>query len=83
LLAKEARSKQGECRELLVKGHMSNPCHWLRPLPAEPLVTRCRYLIEVPSPMLAAPLVVRRWYLIVVLWPLSGAAPFLQTCRLG
>jgi hypothetical protein len=60
LLANEVRTKQGECRALVVKGHMSNPQQRLRPLPAAPLVVRPRYLIGVPSPLLAAPLVLRR-----------------------
>jgi hypothetical protein len=50
LLAKEARTKQGECRAPLVKGYMSNPWHRLRPLQAAPLVVRRRYLTEVPMP---------------------------------
>jgi hypothetical protein len=74
LFAKEARSKQGECRVLAVKGYMSSPWHRLRQLPAAPLVVRRRYLIEMPRPMPAAPLVVRRRYLIVVLWQLHRCA---------
>jgi hypothetical protein len=66
LLAKEERTKQGECRALVVKGHMGNPWYRFRPLPAAPLVVRRRRLIEVPSPLPAALLVVRR----TVLWPL-------------
>ena len=57
LLAKKARSKQGECKALVVKGHVSNPWHRLRPLPAAPLVVRRRCLIEVLSLLNAAPLV--------------------------
>jgi hypothetical protein len=37
-LAKEERTKQGECRALVVQGHMSNSWYRLRPLPAAPLV---------------------------------------------
>jgi hypothetical protein len=66
LLANKARIKQGQCRAHGVKGHMSNPWHRLRPLPAPPLVVRRRYLIEVPSPLPTAPLVARH----TVLWPL-------------
>jgi hypothetical protein len=75
LLAKEARTEQGQCRALVVKGYMRHPWHRLKPLPAAPLVVRRRYLIEVPMllpaapPLPAAPLVVRRRYLVVVLWP--------------
>jgi hypothetical protein len=50
---------------LVVKGRMGNTKHQLRPLPAAPLVVLCRYLTEVPSPLLAALLVVRR----TMLWP--------------
>jgi hypothetical protein len=74
LLAKEARSIQGERRALVVKGYMGSPWHRLRPLPAPPLFVRHRYLIEVPSLLTAAPLAVRRRYLIVVLWPLRHCA---------
>jgi hypothetical protein len=70
LLANGARTLQGECRALVVKGQMSNPWHRLRPLPAAPLVVRRRYLIEVPSPLPTAPLVVRG----TVLWPLRRCA---------
>jgi len=49
LLANEARSKQGACRALVVKGHMSNQWHQLRPLPAAQIVSRRRHLIEVPK----------------------------------
>jgi hypothetical protein len=65
LLANEARTKQGDRRALVVKRHMSDPKHRLRPLPAAPLVVRRRYLLEAPSPLLAAPLVVRR----TMIWP--------------
>jgi hypothetical protein len=54
----------------VVKGHMSNPLHRLRPLPAAPLVVRRRYLIKVPSPLPAAPLVAR----CTMLWPLRRCA---------
>jgi hypothetical protein len=74
LLAKEARIKQGERGELVVKGHIRNPRYRLRPLPAAPLVVRRRYLIVVPSPLPAAPLVMRRRYLIVVPRPLPRCA---------
>ena len=57
-----------------MKGHMRNPWHRVKPLPAVPLVVRRRYLIEVPSTLLAAPLVVRRTYLTVMLWPLRRCA---------
>jgi hypothetical protein len=70
LLANEARTKQGECRALVVKGHMSNLWHWLRPLPAAPLVVRRRYLVEVLSPLPTIPLVMRR----TMLWPLRRCA---------
>jgi hypothetical protein len=69
-LAKEVQTKRGVFRALVVKGHMSNPWHRLRSLPAAPLVVRRRYLIKVPMPFPAAPLVVRRKYLAVMLWPL-------------
>ena len=59
LLANEARTKQGECRALVGKRHMSNPWHRLWPLPAAPLVVCRRYLIEVPCKFPVAPLVVR------------------------
>ena len=42
LLAKEVRTKRGHSRALVVKGHVSNPWHRLRPLPAAPLVVRRR-----------------------------------------
>ena len=44
----------------MVKRHVSNPRHRLRPLPVVPLVVRRRYLIELPSPLPKVPLVVRR-----------------------
>jgi hypothetical protein len=66
LLASEARTKKGEGRALVVKGHMSNLLHRLRSLPAARLVVRLRYLIEVSSPLPAAPLAVR----FIMLWPL-------------
>ena len=53
-----------------MNGHISNPRHRLRPLPAAPLVVRRRYLAVVPRPMPAAP----RRYLIVVPKPLPAAA---------
>jgi hypothetical protein len=74
LLAKEARTKQGEYGALVVKGHFSNPWYRPRPLPAAPLVVRRRYLAVVPRPMPAAPLVVRRRDLTVVPRPLSLCA---------
>ena len=70
LLANEARTKQGEFKALVVKGHMSDPWHRLRPLPAAPLVVRRRCLIEVPSPLPAVPLVARR----TIPWPLRRCA---------
>jgi hypothetical protein len=54
----------------VVKGHINNPWHQLRPLPAAPLVVRRRYFIEVPSLLLAAPLVVRR----IILWTMRRCA---------
>jgi hypothetical protein len=54
----------------VVKGHVSNPWHRLRPLSAAPLAVRRRYLIEVPSLLPAAPLVVRS----KILWPLRRCA---------
>jgi hypothetical protein len=74
LLANEERSNQGDCRALVVKGHMGYPWHRLRPLPAAPLVVRRRYLIEVPRPLPAALLFVRHRHLIVVLWQLPRCA---------
>jgi hypothetical protein len=71
LLAKEVRTKQGEClvcSALGVKELIGGPWHRLRPLPATPLVMLRSYVIKVPSPLPAAPLAVHRWYLIVVLW---------------
>ena len=50
----------------MVKGHISNSRHRLRPLSAAPLVLRRRNLIVVPRPLHAAPLDVRRRYLFVV-----------------
>jgi hypothetical protein len=41
----------------MVKGHMSNHWHRLRPLPAAKLVVHRRYVIKVPNPLPAAPLV--------------------------
>jgi hypothetical protein len=79
LQAKEARTKQGECKALVVKRHVSKPRHRLRPLPATPLVVRRRYLIVVPRPLPAAPLVVRRRCLIAAPRPLP-AEP-LVVCR--
>ena len=73
LLAKEARTKQGECEALGVQRQISNPRHRLRPLPAAPLVVRHRYFIVVPRPFPAAPLVVRRKCLIAVPRPLPAA----------
>jgi hypothetical protein len=49
----------------MVKGRLNSSWHWLRLLPAAPLVVRRRYLIEVSSPLPAALLVVRR----TMLWP--------------
>jgi hypothetical protein len=70
VLANKARTKKGECRAHVAKGHMNDFWHRLRPLLAAPLGVRRRYLIEVPSPLPAAPLVVRR----TVLWPLCRCA---------
>ena len=66
LLAKEARTEQGEYGALVVKGHVSNPRYRPRPLPAAPLVVRRRYLAVLPRLLPAAPLVVYRKYLVVV-----------------
>jgi glycine/D-amino acid oxidase-like deaminating enzyme len=73
LLAKDTRTKQSECKALVVKGG-SNSRYRLRPLPAAPLDVRRRYLIVVQKPLPAAPLVVRRSYLIVVPRPLPRCA---------
>jgi hypothetical protein len=54
-LAKEIRTKQGECGALVVKEHISSPLYRLRPLPAVPLVVRRRYLIVVPRLLSVAP----------------------------
>jgi hypothetical protein len=54
----------------MMKGHMSNPWHRLRPFSAAPLVVRRRYLIEAPSPLPATPLVAPR----TMLWPLRCCA---------
>ena len=70
LVANEACTKKSVCRAHVVKGHMNNSWHRLRPLPAAPLVERRRYLIEVPSPLPAAPPVVRH----MILWPLRRCA---------
>jgi hypothetical protein len=61
---------KGNFRPHVVKGHMNNSWHRLRPLPAAPLVLRRRHLIEVPIPLPAAPLVVRR----TMLWHLNRFA---------
>jgi hypothetical protein len=60
VLANEARTKKGECGVNVVKGHMNDFRHRLRPLLAAPLVVHRRYLIEVLSPLPAVPLVSRR-----------------------
>jgi hypothetical protein len=65
LLAAGVRTAKGESGAL-VNGHISNPLHRLRSLPAATLVVFRKYLIVVPRPLPAAPLVVRRRYLIVV-----------------
>jgi hypothetical protein len=70
LLANEARTKQGEFKALVVKGHTINLWYRLKALPGVPLVVHRRYLIEEPSPLPAAPLVVRR----IVLWTLRSCA---------
>jgi hypothetical protein len=72
LLANEERTKQGECRALVVKANIR-----LKLLLAAPLVVRRRYLIEVLSPLPAVPLDVRR----KVLWPLRRCA--LRVLNLG
>ena len=54
---------------LVANGHMSNPRYLPKPLPAAPLVVRCRYLAVVSRPLPAAPLM----YLIVVYRPLPAA----------
>jgi hypothetical protein len=64
------RALKGECRAHVVKGHMRNPWHRLRPLPAASLVVRRRCLSEVPGLLTAAPLVERR----KVPWPLRRCA---------
>jgi hypothetical protein len=70
-LAKEARTKQGECGAFVVKGHIRNPRQRLMPLTEAPFVLRCTYLAVVPKPLPAAPLAVRHRYLIVVTRPFS------------
>jgi hypothetical protein len=74
LLAKGARTKQGECGALVVKGHISNPRYRLRLLTAAPLFVHRRYLIVVHGSLHAAPLAVRRRYLIVMPRPLLRCA---------
>jgi len=71
LSAKEARTKQGECRALVVKGHIRNPRYQFKLLPAVPLVLSRRYLIVVLRPLREAPLIVHPRYFIVVprTWP--------------
>jgi hypothetical protein len=74
LLAIEARTKKDEFGALVVNGRISNPWCRLRPLPAELLVVRRRFLIAVTRPFPAAPLVVHRRYLIAVPRPLPRCA---------
>jgi hypothetical protein len=49
LFATEGSSKKGESRALVVNGHIRILRYRIRPLPAAPLVVRCRYLIVVPK----------------------------------
>jgi hypothetical protein len=57
----------------VVNGRISRLCYRPRPLPAAPLVVRCRYLIEVPRPFPVALLIVYRRYFIVALKPFPAA----------
>jgi hypothetical protein len=53
LLAYEERTKQGECRALVVNGHMSHPWHRLRPLLAASIQDKESRQPPMPSAFLA------------------------------